>query len=693
MRNLLGRLLDRSPQSLAGIARFWEIEPRGPDLHHDVSLLYRTLTDPWNFALAWETLPTAEQAVLRTFADGIARDSDKLSREVIVDQDDLLPAIRKLYKAGYVYHNISSADESHMAVELFMPPELASMTAHVILEQEAGDPRDEPVPVLLERLDEALLIEMARDLGYSFIPAVSQRAELAGYIETRLTDPDYIESAIKALDPPAARLWHWLIQRMLPAGPGDAGIALGFSSIDLRSAIQTLARSGLVWRSYGLAGEDWGLRLVVPAAIRNPRRPEPVSLPDLVEVDAHRVVSGHWIHPSAAAWDLLTLLRQRVVRSSGSLSRDAGHGAPVSRRAGPDLWRGITGTLPNGYLAFLEYIAAGLGLVTDRDALVPVVERLTPWTRLSFEEQTRQMIDLWRNAAEWFEGASTESLYAWGADWRGMRRNLLSSLTELGDDRWYTLDSVARRFAASHPTALGTHVTVAAASTQFEPPAASRQQGVVRRAAELTLTTAGAWLGLVELAGSPKEPRLIRLTPLGSLIASDIQVVSEESDREAPPFAVQPNFEILLLTPSPRRVWTLSAFADLVHLDRVSIYRLSEQSILRSLDAGVSVRNVIRFLERQSGNPLPQNVAYTMNEWERRHRMVGIRKSVLLDLDGEPVPGDIERLLREGGIAAERLPGDRLLVPLSQAEDVADYVERIARILREAGHIPRRRGS
>ncbi len=683
-------MLDRSPQSLAGIARFWEIELRGPDLHHDVSLLYRTLTDPWNFALAWEVLPTAEQAVLRTFADGIARDSDKLSREVIVDQDDLLPTIRKLYKAGYLYHTISSADESHMAVELFMPPELASMTAHLVMEQEAGDPRDEPVPVLLERLDEAWLIEMARDLGYSFIPAISQRAELAGYLETRLTDPDYIESAIKALDPPAARLWHWLIQRMPPAGPSDAGIALGFSSIELRSAIQTLARLGLVWRGYGLAGEDRGLRLVVPAAIRNPRRPEPVSLPDLVDVDANRVVTGHWIHPSAAAWDLLTLLRERAVRSSGSLSRDVGHGAAVSRRAGPHLWRGISGTLPNGYLAFLDYIAAGLGLVTDRNALAPVIERLTPWTRLSFEEQTRQMIDLWRNAAEWFEGVSTESFHAWGADWRGMRRSLLSSLSELGDDRWYTLDSVALRFAASHPSALGTHVTIAAANTQFEPPAASRHQGVVRRAAELTLTTAGAWLGLVELAGLPKEPRLIRLTRLGSMIASDIQALAEESEREAPLIAVQPNFEILLITPSPRRVWALSAFADLLHLDRVSIYRLSEQSSLRSLDAGVSVRNVVRFLEHQSGTPLPQNVAYAMSEWERQHRMVRIRESVLLDLDGEPVPGDFERILREGGIAAERLPGDRLLVPLSQVDDVADFVERIARILRESGHIPRR---
>lgn len=690
MRNLLGRLLDRSPQSLAGIARFWEIEPRGPDQHHDVSLLYRTLTDPWNFALAWEALTQVDQAVLRTFADGSARDSDTVAEDIAVDQEELLPAFRKLYKAGYLYHNAPSADESHLAVELFMPPELASLTARLDSEQEAGDPSRDSVAELLERLDEAWLIELARDLGYSIIPAVSQRAELVGYIETRLSDPGYIGAAVQSLEPLPGRLWRWLMERMLSAAPGDARVALGFSSVELRSAIQTLARCGLVWRGYGTADGYRSLRLVVLDAVRHPRRPEPVPPPDLVDVDASQVATGDWIHPYAAAWDLLTLLRDRMKGCGSYPGWDAGQKSTISGRAGPPLWRDAGGMPPNGYLMFLGDIAAGLGLVTDVHSLAPVGERVTAWTRLSFEEQTRQMIDLWRNASEWFEGASHESLHAWGADWPGLRRNLLSSLIELGDNRWYTLDSVARRFAASHPAGLGTYVTVAAANEQFDKMVVSRQQGVVQRAAEVTLTTACAWLGLVELAGSLKESRSIRLTPEGSFIMTGTRTEAEEFVRDASPLTVQPNFEILLLTPAPRRVWALSAFADLAHLDRVNIYRLSEESMLRALDGGVSVRNVVRFLERQNGAPLPQNVAYAMGDWERRHRMVVICESVLLDLDGEAVPGEIERILREAGIAVEPLPGARLLIPVPQGRGVESVVEQIARILREAGHIPRR---
>ncbi len=690
MRNLLGRLLDRSPQSLAGIARSWEIDLRGTNLHHDVSHLYRTLTDPWNFAFAWDGLPPAERTVLRVFADGVPRDAERQIRDVELNPDDFLPALRMLYKAGYLYHNTASVEEPHAPVELFMPPDLASMIAQLTWEQEAGEPSAEPVPALLQRMDEAGLIELARELGHRFIPAVSQRAELASYIETRLTDPDYIDSSVQALDPQASQLWRWLIQHLLPAGPDDVRAALGFTSTDLRAAVHALARRGLIWRGYGDTGDDRCLRLVVPDAIRYPKRPDPLPQPDLVEFDANQVATGDGIHPDAAAWDLLTLLRERMSRSVVRLGNDSSRGAASFGRTNPQFWRGAGSTSPTGYLAFLDYLAVGLGLVADRDALVPVAERLTPWTRLSFEEQTRRMIEIWRNAAEWFEGATVESFHAWGADWPGLRGALLSALTELETDRWFTLDSFARRFAASHPAVLGAHVTVASANEPVDEPPTSRREGVVRRAAEITLMTACQWLGLVELVGIPKGPLMIRVTRRGSLIATGAEAEAGGPAREGPPLAVQPNFDIFLLTPSPRRVWALSAFAEGSHLDRVSIYRLTEQSVLRSLEAGVSVRNVVRFLEHQNGSPLPQNVAYALHEWGVRHRIVGVRGSLLLHVDGEAAAGEIERLLRERGVAAERLSGDRLLVALPQDGDATAFVERIARTLRDMGHVPRR---
>lgn len=691
MRNLLGRLLDRSPESLAGIARFWEIEPRGSDLHHDVSLLYRTLTDPWNFALAWEGLSPIEREILLTFADGVARDSETPIPEFNRDRDELLPAIRKLYRAGYLYHNASPDDESKEPVELFMPPELASVIASLLREQEAGDPSNHPISDLLARLDEPRLIELARDLGYIVIPSVSQRPELIGYIQIRLTDPDHIDASVKSLDPQTARLWHWLLQHPLPVRPDEAQSALGLSAVDLRTSIQALARRGLIWRGYGRIDGGRCLRLVIPEAIRRPRHPEPVPPPDLIPIDASRVDASDWIHPDAVAWDLLTLLRDRVNRNSTQLAGNAGWGAQLSRRGDVRFWRGVDEALPTGYLAFIGYIAVGLGLVADGNSLIPVAERVKSWTRLSFEEQFRQMVDLWRNAAEWFEGVSRESLHAWGADWPGMRRNLLSALSELEDGCWYTVESFVRRFAASYPSALGTHVTVAGTNEQSSEPVRSRQEAGVRQAAEITLTTACAWLGLVELAGIPKGPGVIRLTPLGASIVTGSQP-QVEAVRESPPLVVQPNFEILLLTPTPRRVWALSAFADPVHLDRVSIYRLSEQSVHRALAGGANVRNVTRFLEHQSGEPLPQNVAYALHEWADRHRIIGLRQSVMLTLEGDPNPGDVEKLLRDRGIALERLPGERLLLTVSQGDNAADFTERIERILREAGHIPRRPG-
>jgi hypothetical protein len=102
----------------------------------------------------------------------------------------------------------------------------------------------------------------------------------------------------------------------------------------------------------------------------------------------------------------------------------------------------------------------------------------------------------------------------------------------------------------------------------------------------------------------------------------------------------------------------------------------------------VDLSEIIDILERQNGGPLPQNVAYTLAEWDRGYRRVWLRRAVLL----EPEDGDdqqrILEALRDAGLDPELLPDGRIAL----AYDMPDAGERLfsasSRALRERGFAP-----
>ena len=64
MRNLLGRLLHRTPDAIERMARFWGVDLRGYDRHGDVSSVYRAMTDIWAMRDAWEQTAPDARAIL-----------------------------------------------------------------------------------------------------------------------------------------------------------------------------------------------------------------------------------------------------------------------------------------------------------------------------------------------------------------------------------------------------------------------------------------------------------------------------------------------------------------------------------------------------------------------------------------------------------------------------------------------------
>jgi len=150
-----------------------------------------------------------------------------------------------------------------------------------------------------------------------------------------------------------------------------------------------------------------------------------------------------------------------------------------------------------------------------------------------------------------------------------------------------------------------------------------------RRFVEQTVVDFLFELGMVDL-GDAAGKRVYRLTELGHALLSGKEAPPSMS--EGAKLIVQPNFQILAMGPvSLDRLSYLDLFAEREQADRgVFTYRLSRESLYAALQRGVSVPEVVGFLEQATGVELPQNVRRSMEEWGAHHERIVFRTGVSL---------------------------------------------------------------
>lgn len=139
------------------------------------------------------------------------------------------------------------------------------------------------------------------------------------------------------------------------------------------------------------------------------------------------------------------------------------------------------------------------------------------------------------------------------------------------------------------------------------------------------------WMGLIEplpekvsstFQFSPDAWRILRDIPLDAPVDVPVQV-----DR----LIVQPNFDIVVLAPVAEGLLVrLDRFAERVSLELIAQYRLSKASVTRAIQRGFHVDTMLAVLEGAAGGDIPQNVRYSLAEWERQARRVEIWSNVTL---------------------------------------------------------------
>src|SRR5215472_4542216 len=140
------------------------------------------------------------------------------------------------------------------------------------------------------------------------------------------------------------------------------------------------------------------------------------------------------------------------------------------------------------------------------------------------------------------------------------------------------------------------------------------------------------WLGLLD-TDDEDAPTAFRLTAGGLLVMSNASLDIEEPS--AGRLIVQPNFELVVLAPVPEALLiSLDRFAERTSLERVAQYRLTKTSVTRAIQMGLHAGTIRQVLEQASGGEIPQNIEYSLMEWERQARRIELwRGAVLLEVD------------------------------------------------------------
>jgi hypothetical protein len=140
------------------------------------------------------------------------------------------------------------------------------------------------------------------------------------------------------------------------------------------------------------------------------------------------------------------------------------------------------------------------------------------------------------------------------------------------------------------------------------------------------------WLGMVDL-DQEENPGSFRQVPGVATVLSTELVLGKDIPWGR--LIVQPNFELVALAPvSEVLLVSLDRFAERVSLEHIAQYRLTKASVTRAIQRGLHAETIQAELERAAGGEIPQNVRYSLVEWERQARRVEVwQGATLVEVD------------------------------------------------------------
>ena len=708
MKNLLGRLMGRSYDELNTIATAWHI-PITDLNHNDAAIaIYREMTEKPNARAVWETLDAEAHAFLHWLLEqrnalslvddlpaALGRPAEaveallaRLAALGLLDVEDALVRGSRVVSAGdnlYAWgmRNQTPAAKRRVAS---ICGEISRVLTAICGEMVGGAPFAEPLAVLLDRLDAPELERIAArwhvpDLRYLAKPALIEM------LDAMLEGAETRERMLGEVHPDSRRLFEYLCAHGGQAGAGEVLQAFGWTHGDLHRLFAALEVRALAFETL------WHDRrvLFVPNLGRGADAGERAVAPQVVAAADPPTVEAHL--PHELPWNLLGLLAY-FSQADVAINR---HNNELPKRTLKRLSEGFLNPLPGAggeaYLTLALHFAQTLGLLTEEAETRRKIAglRLPDWVQLPFSAQSRRLYAIWLEDRHLPENPAAPFSLWRTADPTTARKHLVAQLAACPLDTWLSSESFLQHVYAVDPYLLVNRDDLV------------RQQGVKglrdfnahwmsNEGALLTGMISGVllWLGAVDV-GRDRAGQLVafRITALGARLFGHPAALPV-TEAPAKPFLVQPNFEVLVLAPAARALWTLLLAADLTRHDRVSVYTLNKDSVLRARASGVGASELQEFLIGNSQKAVPQNVAQCIADWAHSYKRTLLEKATLLEVENAEVLDELLSSRRLRGFVARRLTPTIALIKLPPTTIWTrdDPWHKLAKELRAAGYFP-----
>ncbi|HEV2583867.1 MAG TPA: helicase-associated domain-containing protein, partial [Ktedonobacteraceae bacterium] len=699
--------------------------------------LAQDMAQPIAARFAWEQLSLIERKVLHhalTLAttDGVMRDllfklthlsAEEFADAVVTLQQHLLMVEEQvLVKTGRAVTGAAAAKKlpSELTIKLGVPKEILPVLVQV--EREIYTPKQDRSNLKLEQILATIDVNKVYQIGtrYGFMlndyfTRTDPRARLAG----QLVQPDVLYYAWDQLKGTARKLCKWIVEAGGSVSMNAAREFSGYDNPTLAASITVLEEYALVFDTF----VEHERRLFIPRELlKNLKKvieqgdtgeaPDEVGLVPLERPPVAIHQGG-----APALYDLTMIIGASFQQNmeptqAGYIPKRVVNKLAPQMQMKPRL---ATYEQDNLNVDMLYTIASELNLLKlsrSEEASKPryvEAKALREWSSKSEQEMAHDLLEYWPKSRQWvdiagvnYQSQQYDSLYY--MNFESGRRELLAYLRTCEPGRWYSVSSLLKTIKHEKPYLLRNQSYHTGVTGYRNAKTVLMKWFEVDGEILTGLLSSSLYeMGIVAVGfeqhssngSQPANPVAFMVTELGAAALGskkDAKRVAEEAADYAGgherkrALIVQPNFELMLLQPDMPTLYRLLPFAQIVQVGMVSRLNLTKTSLLRGLEQGRNIDQILKILTECSQNELPQNVVYTLKDWARAYKEVSISQVYLLETPSEVMGDDLA--------AMEKLKnyGLRRLGPCTFITGNDTNIQELRRLLEKEGIVTRAHG-